>query len=152
SATPARCRARRGTDFVKRRDFLGAAAAAWVVARPDGRTLGPLRRASWLLVPMDDAQSDHLKAYGVTFRVLERGGRAEWFLNYRNGAFLLPGDPATQREAAVAGVSVIPIDDAQVAEIRAELGRGNMDAVPLEKAPKVAVYVPPNAAPWDDAV
>ena len=27
-----------------------------------------------------------------------------------------------------------------------------MDAVPLEKAPKVAVYAPPNAAPWDDAV
>ncbi len=27
-----------------------------------------------------------------------------------------------------------------------------MDAVPLEKAPKVAVYAPPNAPPWDDAV
>ncbi len=117
-----------------------------------GRSGGRYPQAGWLLVPMDDAQSDHLKAYGVTFRVLERGGRAEWFLNYRNGAFLLPGDPATQREAAIAGVSVIPIDDGQVADIRAELGRGNMDAVPLEKAPKVAVYVPPNAAPWDDAV
>jgi hypothetical protein len=27
-----------------------------------------------------------------------------------------------------------------------------MEAVPLEKSPRVAVYVPPNAAPWDDAV
>ena len=101
---------------------------------------------------MDDAQADHLKAYGVTFRVLERGGRAEWFLNYRNGSFLLPGDATTQREAAVAGVTVIPVEDGKVSEIRAELSRGNMDAVPLEKAPKVAVYAPPNAAPWDDAV
>src|SRR6266566_491329 len=28
----------------------------------------------------------------------------------------------------------------------------NMEAVPLEKAPKVAVYTPPDALPWDDAV
>ena len=27
-----------------------------------------------------------------------------------------------------------------------------MEAVPLEKAPKVAVYTPPDALPWDDAV
>jgi len=27
-----------------------------------------------------------------------------------------------------------------------------MEAVPLEKAPKVAVYTPPNSTPWDDAV
>src|SRR5438046_10409469 len=27
-----------------------------------------------------------------------------------------------------------------------------MYAVPLEKAPKFALYSPPNAAPWDDAV
>ena len=46
---------------------------------------------------MDDGQADHLKAYGVTYRVLERGGRAEWLLNYRNGSFLLPGDPIVQR-------------------------------------------------------
>jgi hypothetical protein len=44
------------------------------------------------------------------------------------------------------------VSDAEAADIRAELSHGNMDAVPLEKAPKVAVYAPPNAAPWDDAV
>jgi hypothetical protein len=105
-----------------------------------------------MLVPMDDRQADHLKAYGLTFRVLERGGRAEWFLNYRAGSFLLPSDGATQRDAALTGVTVEPIDDGRVAEIRAEIAQANMDAVPLEKAPKVAVYAPPNAAPWDDAV
>jgi hypothetical protein len=110
------------------------------------------RAAPWLMVPMDDAQSDHLKAYGLAFRLLERGGRAEWFLNYRGGGFLLPADGATRRDAALAGVTVEALDDGRLVEIRGELGGGNMDAVPLEKAPKVAVYAPPNAAPWDDAV
>jgi hypothetical protein len=110
------------------------------------------RPAPWLLVPMDDAQSDHLKAYGLAFRLLERGGRAEWFLNYRGGAFLLPADGATSRDAALAGVTTEPLDDGRLVAIRGEIGDGNMDAVPLEKAPKVAVYAPPNAAPWDDAV
>ena len=140
---------------MKRRDLLRAAAAG-VVADPLWRAgrvhASVLSRASWMLVPMDDRQADHLKAYGLTFRVLERGGRAEWFLNYRAGSFLLPSDGATQRDAALTGVTVEPIDDGRVAEIRAEIAQANMDAVPLEKAPKVAVYAPPNAAPWDDAV
>jgi hypothetical protein len=137
---------------MKRRDLLRAAVAG-VVADPLARArLGGLGRASWMLVPMDDRQADHLKAYGLTFRLLERGGRAEWFLNYRAGSFLLPMDSATQRDAALTGVTVEPIDDGRVAEIRAEIAQANMDAVPLEKAPKVAVYAPPNAAPWDDAV
>jgi hypothetical protein len=110
------------------------------------------RAAPWLMVPMDDAQADHLKAYGLAFRLLERGGRAEWFLNYRGGAFLLPADGATSRDAALAGITTEPLDDGRLVEIRGQIGGGNMDAVPLEKAPKVAVYAPPNAAPWDDAV
>ena len=101
---------------------------------------------------MDDAQTDHLKAYGLAYRALERGGKAEWFLNYRSGAFLLPADAGTARDAALAGVLVEPLDDGQLVQIRGELQGGNMDAVPLEKPPKVAVYAPPNAAPWDDAV
>src|SRR5690348_11580832 len=105
-----------------------------------------------LLIPMDDAQSDHLKAYGVTYRVVQAGIKAEWLLNYRGGSFLLPDGAAIRRDAALAGVSVEPVDDARVMAIRGEIEASNMDAVPLEKAPKVAVYVPPNAPPWDDAV
>jgi len=138
---------------MRRRAFVRATATfALAAGSRNWGTGGVRRRATWLLVPMDDTQGDHLKAYGVTFRVLERGGRAEWFLNYRNGSFLLPADPVTVRDAAVAGVSAVPVEEARVAEIRAELAQANMDAVPLEKAPKVAVYAPPNAAPWDDAV
>jgi hypothetical protein len=142
---------------MKRREFVehiagvvgatGAAGALW----PGSRAPWPVR-APWLLVPMDDAQTDHLKAYGVAFRVLERGGRGEWFLNYRGGAFLLPGDAGTARDAALAGVSVEGMDEGRVNQIKAEIAGDNMDAIPLEKAPRVAVYAPPNAAPWDDAV
>src|SRR2546427_12567145 len=101
---------------------------------------------------MDDAQGDHLKAYGVTYRVVQAGIKAEWLLNYRGGSFLLPDGPAIRRDAALAGVSVEPVEEAHVTAIRGEIEASNMDAVPLEKAPRVAVYVPPNAPPWDDAV
>ncbi|PYP81512.1 MAG: hypothetical protein DMD25_01655, partial [Gemmatimonadetes bacterium] len=101
---------------------------------------------------MDDAQSDHLKAYGVTYHVVQAGIKAEWLLNYRGGSFLLPDGPAIRRDAALAGVSVEPVEESRVTAIRGEIEASNMDAVPLEKAPKVAVYVPPNAPPWDDAV
>ena len=138
---------------MKRRDFVlrsCAGLAALTPGLPRFPVLG--RAAPWLLVPMDDAQTEHLKAYGLAFRLLERGGRAEWFLNYRGGAFLLPADDATGRDAALAGVAVEPLDDGSLTQLRGEIRSGNMDAVPLEKAPKVAVYAPPNAAPWDDAV
>ena len=138
---------------MKRREFLARAGAGALALSPLGPGGFPRwTSAPWLLVPMDDAQSDHLKAYGLAFRMLERGGRAEWFLNYRGGSFLLPADPATTRDAALAGISTEPLDDGALVGIRGEIAGGNMDAVPLEKAPKVAVYAPPNAAPWDDAV
>ncbi|HEX2220670.1 MAG TPA: hypothetical protein VHG35_17870 [Gemmatimonadales bacterium] len=138
---------------MKRREFVLRGCAGLAAFTPGLQRLPVFGRAApWLLVPMDDAQADHLKAYGLAFRLLERGGRAEWFLNYRGGAFLLPADGATSRDAALAGVTTEPIDDGRVTEVRGEIRSGNMDAVPLEKAPKVAVYAPPNAAPWDDAV
>jgi len=137
---------------VKRREFVARTCAGLATLSPLSRLTLASAAAPWLLVPMDDAQADHLKAYGLTFRLLERGGRAEWFLNYRNGSFLLPADAATARDAALAGVTTEPLEDGRLVQIRGQLQEGNMDAVPLEKAPKVAVYAPPNAAPWDDAV
>lgn len=105
-----------------------------------------------LLVPMDRSQANHLKAYGLTYWVLERGGRAEWLLNYRAGSFLLPDEEAVRTEAALRGVTVEPVGAAEVAQIRATIAGANMEAVPLEKAPRIAVYTPPNSVPWGDAV
>lgn len=133
--------------MITRRNFVAASAVSLVM--PWWRLP---RAATWVLVPMDESQADHLKAYGVPFRALERGERGEWLLNWRGGSFLLPASAAVTRDATLAGVTVESVDDAQVAQIKAEIQSSNADAVPLEKAPKVAVYVPPNAAPWDDAV
>ncbi|MFN5598954.1 MAG: hypothetical protein ACK5AK_06160 [Gemmatimonas sp.] len=108
--------------------------------------------AQHLLLPMDDGQRNHLKAYGVVFQALKGGQKAEWFLNYRGGAFLLPDVPDLRKRAALDGVTVEPLTDAGVASARAEIAGGNMDAVVLERAPKVAIYRPVDEPPWDDAV
>jgi hypothetical protein len=140
----------RRREFLQRLSGYGAA----MLSGPALASLAPYRSRTLasLLIPMDDAQGDHLKAYGVTYRIVQAGLRAEWFLNYRGGAFLLPDGDAIRRDAALAGVTVEPVDETAVTAIRGEIAATNADAVILEKAPKVAVYVPPNAPPWDDAV
>lgn len=109
-------------------------------------------RAQHLLVPMDDDQSNHLKAYGLTYNALKDGAKGEWLLNYRGGSFLLPDTPELRRRAGLDGVTVQPVDDGSLASIRTQMAGGNMDAIPLEKAPKIAVYTAPYTPPWDDAV
>jgi hypothetical protein len=101
---------------------------------------------------MDVRQSDHLRAYGLAYWCLQQGQRVDWLLNYRGGSFLLPGDPANEREANIRGVSIESVSGSQDAEIQAKMADENMERVVLEKAPRVAVYVPPTAQPWDDAV
>jgi hypothetical protein len=108
--------------------------------------------AQRILVPMDDGQTNHLKAYGLTYNAMKTGVQAEWLLNYRGGAFLLPDAPELRRRAALDGISIEPLGDAALAAIRREIAAGNMETVPLEKAPRIAVYTPPDAQPWDDAV
>ena len=108
--------------------------------------------AQMLLVPMDRTQENHLKAYGLTYRVLEDGGRAEWLLNFQGGSFLLPDSERTRRHAALMGVSIQPVSAADEARIRGIIAASNMESVVLEKATRIAIYTPPNSAPWDDAV
>jgi hypothetical protein len=108
--------------------------------------------AQHLLIPMDDRQTNHLKAYGLIFNALRDGHKSEWFLNYRGGSFLLPDIQEMRRRAALDGILVEPINNATLQSIRSEIAANNMDAVALERAPKIAVYTPPKAPPWDDAV
>ena len=105
-----------------------------------------------LLVPMDRAQANHLKAYGLTYWTLDQKLTAEWLLNYRAGSFLLPDRPELRREAALRGVTFEALSPGQLAQIRKEIEESNMESVILEKAPRIAVYTPSNANPWDDAV
>ncbi|MCC6770015.1 MAG: asparagine synthetase B, partial [Gemmatimonadaceae bacterium] len=108
--------------------------------------------AQHLLVPMDDDQSNQLKAYGLTFNALRDGNKAEWFINYRGGAYLLPDLPDLRKRATLDGVSFEALDNGRLAIIRAEIAAGNMDAISLERAPKIAIYKPSKSPPWDDAV
>jgi hypothetical protein len=117
-----------------------------------GGALLPRAAEAKILVPMDERQTDHLRAYGLTFWVLTHGQKAEWLLNYRGGSFLLSDDPATEREANLRGVWIENMGGAAEAAMRAEIVDNNMEAVTLEKAPRMAVYIPPNTPPWDDAV
>ncbi|MCH7522019.1 MAG: asparagine synthetase B [Candidatus Marinimicrobia bacterium] len=114
--------------------------------------LGDLLWSQKLLIPMDNSQRDHLKAYGVTFWTLRREVNVEWLLNYRGGSFLIDALPEIQRECQIRGVTTIPVDAAQLGAIFATIEQSNMDIVLLEKSPRIAVYSPPNKQPWDDAV
>jgi hypothetical protein len=101
---------------------------------------------------MDGAQANHLRSYGLAYWTLQRGDQVEWLLNYRAGSFLLPDSDPVRREAALRGVTVEPLSRAGLVAIRAEIESSNMESVILEKAPRIAVYTPPSARPWDDAV
>ena len=105
-----------------------------------------------ILIPMDLSQTDHLKAYGVAYWALEHGSTVEWLLNYRGGSFLTEERDDIKRICLIRGVSYEVVDASQVAEIYATVESSNMEVVRLEKAPSIAVFVPPTAEPWDDAV
>ena len=111
--------------------------------------------ASFILIPMDEVtQTNHLKAYGITYWSLNQGNTAKWLLNYEGGSFLLEDNEATRNECKIRGVTFQIISDTQALKILEEISSPskNMDAVTLEKAPKIAVYSPKNTRPWDDAV
>jgi len=103
---------------------------------------------------MDETQKNHLKAYGIAYWMLQNGKDVQWLLNYRGGSFLSENYKEVQNECVIRNVSYEIIADGQAANILAEIAQPdvNMDAVKLEKAPKIAVYAPPNKLPWDDAV
>ena len=105
-----------------------------------------------ILIPMDQSQKNHLKAYGVAFWTLEQEINVEWILNYRGGSFMIDSYPEVERECRVRGISyeIIGVDKTLI--IYNEVETKNMDVVLLEKAPKIAIYTPPNKQPWDDAV
>mgnify|MGYP001036864860 FL=1 len=111
--------------------------------------------ASYILIPMDaESQKNHLKAYGITYWTLNKQENVKWLLNYRGGSFLLPYIDSIEKECLIRGVSYELISDAETQAILQEISspNKNMEAVILEKAPKIAVYSPSGKQPWDDAV
>lgn len=112
-------------------------------------------KASFILIPMDETtQQNHLKAYGITYWALDKQYKISWLLNYRGGAFLLPDAQEIRKECQIRGVSFEVLSDSESNQILDEISSPsqNMEAVVLERTPKIAVYTPKGKQPWDDAV
>ncbi|MBD2703279.1 asparagine synthetase B [Spirosoma sp. BT702] len=105
--------------------------------------------ANFVLIPMDDQQSNHLKAYGIAYKVLKDDAEVEWLLNYRGGSFMTKQTAAVETECRVRGVSFETISDSNAESIRRQLSNPdvNMDVVKLQKAAKIVVYSPVKVGP-----
>lgn len=110
--------------------------------------------AAYLVIPMDETQKNHLKAYGVAYKALTMEYDVDWMLNYKGGAFSMRASEEMENLCRLQGVSYYMVSDEQYGGIVAEIAQPevNQDVVKLQKAPKIAVYSPKNKMPWDDAV
>lgn len=110
--------------------------------------------ASKILIPMDNTQKDHLKAYGLAYWILTFDKEVEWLLNYKGGSFMFDNYEKFEKECLIRGVSYQKISESAAADIYTEIANPaiNMEVVKLLKAPKIAVYSPKSKQPWDDAV
>ena len=105
-----------------------------------------------ILIPMDVAQTNHLKSYGIAYWSLKNNTKVEWLLNYRGGSFLLNFSNQIKKECLLKSVYYEELSIEEISTIYATIEDENMEVVILEKAPKIAVYSPPGQQPWDDAV
>jgi len=126
----------------------------WILSTVTALLFGQpgVSRAERILIPMDVKQTDHLKAYGIAYWVLQQGMNIEWLLNYRGGSFLCPLSAMLSERCAERGVLFATISEADAGELYTRIEQENMEVILLEKAPSIAIYTPPNKQPWDDAV
>ena len=111
-------------------------------------------KASYIFIPMDNNQSNHLKAYGIAYYSIERDVKVDWLLNYQGGSFMIKYHSKIEDECNIRGVSFTIIADIQSTQILQSIASPsvNQDIVRLDKAPKIAIYSPKDKQPWDDAV
>ncbi|NJN41127.1 MAG: asparagine synthetase B [Flammeovirgaceae bacterium] len=97
-----------------------------------------------ILIPMDDSQKNHLKAYGIAYHTLTREVAVDWLLNYRSGSFLIDYSRDIESECKIRGVTYELKNDAEVNSILNLISSPaqNMNLIRMEKAPRVAVYSP----------
>ncbi len=102
--------------------------------------------ASYILINMDDQQTNHLKAYGIAFLSIENEINVKWLLNYKGGSFLIKSNNFIENECKTRNVSYSLIADIQSNKILSDISRNdvNQEIISLEKAPKIAIYSPKN--------
>ncbi len=111
-------------------------------------------QAAYILIPMDETQTNHLKAYGIAYWILTKDVEVDWMLNYKGGSFMIKYLQAFENECIIRDVSYQVVSDAEANDILSTIASpsSNMDVMKLEKFPKIAVYSPKSKQPWDDAV
>jgi hypothetical protein len=121
----------------------------------------PLKGQGYIFLPMDETQTNHLKAYGLAYKALELNQEVWWLLNYKGGSFAFTNSPELLKECKIRDVRSEVIPSGKFEQIKAFIAdpEQNMDALKLEVAPRVAVYTPKEnfqlgrtTQPWDDAV
>lgn len=107
-----------------------------------------------IFIPMDATQTDHLKAYGLIFNNLQEGRSAEWLLNYRGGSFMTDYSESLHRKSRLKNIKTEILSHSEAVQLLNEVQKEgvNTSVIKLDKAPKIAVYTPNQALPWDDAV
>ena len=105
-----------------------------------------------ILIPMDNTQNNHLKAYGFAFWILKQNDNVDWLLNYKGGSFLIDAKEIYNKESKLRGITSTFISNNQLNQIYEDIENNNKSIILLEKLPKIAVYSPPDKQPWDDAV
>lgn len=102
--------------------------------------------ASSILIPMDQQQKNHLKAYGLAYWMMKKETPVDWLLNYRGGSFLAPFTSAIENECLVRGISFEVISASKTNSILNEVASPavNMNVVKMERVPRIAVYSPKN--------
>jgi len=113
-----------------------------------------ISNASYILIPMDENQTNHLKAYGIAFLSIQNEIKVNWLLNYKGGSFLIKSNNFIEKECKIRNVSYNLIADLQSNKILSEISSNevNQEVILLEKQPRIAIYSPKNKQPWDDAV
>ena len=111
-------------------------------------------KASYILINMDDTQTNHLKAYGIAYLSIQKEIEVSWLLNYKGGSFLIKTNNFIENECKIRNVSYDLIADIASNRILSDISKNdvNQEIIRLEKAPKIAIYSPKNKQPWDDAV
>lgn len=103
----------------------------------------------FLLLPMDERQTNHLKAYGIAYSILKDDQDVDWLVNYRGGSFLVQHTAAAETECRVRGVAFEALTEGRASAIRQQIADPNlnMDVVTLHKAAKIVVYSPIKVSP-----
>ena len=105
--------------------------------------------ANFLLIPMDNTQTNHLKAYGLSYILLKGDIDVDWLLNYRGGSFMVQYSKSIEKECKLRAISYEVLSDAASQQIVSKISdpNVNMDVVKLHKAAKIAVYSPIKISP-----